>query len=133
VKIKNFKEMSDLYDKIFKETKYFLLVKMIKDFEKKYYDICNNDKERLKVDDLVLTIKSIKDADKLPCTNVNGDVKMPVKKSIHGTAKVVDTKNVEVSFSIMEKKKMFFKPKQQSDIKSISKQPINTRKLEENA
>ena len=136
VKIKNLskllKEMSDLYDEIFKETKYFLLVNMIKkDFEKKYYDICNNDKERLKVDDLVLKIKSIKDADKPPCINVNGDVKTPVKKSM--TAKVVNTKNVEVvkSSIIMERMKMFDKPKQQSDTKSISKQPKSVRKLKE--
>jgi hypothetical protein len=125
-------EMSDLYDEIFKNKIYFCLVNKIKDFEKKYSDICN-DKDRLKVDDLVLIIKSIKDADKPTCINVNGDVKTPIKKSIHGTAKLVNTKKVEVvkSLSIMERAKMYDKPKQQSDTKSISKQPKSVRKVEE--
>ena len=129
------KEMSDLYDKIFKETKYFWLLDKIKNFENKFSNIFNKDIERLKVDDdLVLTIKSIKDADKPPCTNVNDDVKTPVKKSIHGTAKVLNTKKVEVVQSltnIEERVKIFDKAKQQSNTKSISIQPIDVRKAEE--
>ena len=136
VKVKNLSkllnEMNDLYDKIFKEKIYFVLVNEIKEFKKKYSDIVG--KEHLKVDDLVSIIKSIKDVDKPACTNINSGAETPVKKSMHGTAKVLNTKKVEVVKSeiIMEKTKMF-EPQQQSNIKSISKQPnvLNVRKVEE--
>ena len=119
------KEMSDLYDNIFKEAIYFKLANKIKEFNRKFWNIFNDDGGLLKADTLITKIKSIKDVSKTQSINEDGNVKSLVKKLTQGTTKVVNTKKVEIVQSItkniLDRVKMFDKPKsnQQSNIKSI--------------
>ena len=130
------KEMSDLYDNIFKEAIYFKLVNKIKEFNKKFRNIFNS-VELLKADTLITKIKSIKDVSKTQSINEDGNVKSLVKKFTQGTAKVVNTKKMEIVQSISKKildyVKIYDKPQsnQQSNIKSTFESTVISQKKAE--